>query len=428
MRVLVVGGGGREHALAWMCARSGRADALFAAPGNAGMAEVAAILDVAATDAGTLAGAVREHRIDFVVVGPDAALEAGVADACAAAGALVFGPTKAAARIESSKVFAKQLMDDAGIATARWVAGPAADRRVLLDFARQRGGKVAVKADGLALGKGVTVCDSVSTAEEALAACFDDRKHGQAGDVVLVEELLAGREVSVFALCDGTRAVLLPPAADYKRAFDGDLGPNTGGMGAYCPPLDVDADALLDSVAADVVSPCLTALRDRGTPFRGCLYVGLMLTADGPRVLEFNARFGDPETQALLPVLDAPRFVDLMITAARGELPADGQLPASAAGVTVVAAGRDYPASSASGLAIAMPGKQPDGTVIFHAGTARDSHGTLRTSGGRVLAVSATGADLASARSAAYELIGQVRFDGMRYRRDIAAPASQGGQ
>jgi phosphoribosylamine---glycine ligase len=424
MQVLVVGGGGREHALTWMCARSGRADALFAAPGNAGMAEHATILDIAATDAQALAGAVRQHRIDFVIIGPDAALEAGVADACAGAGASVFGPTRAAARIESSKVFAKQLMDDAGIPTAPWVAGTSADRHSLLEYARAREGQVAVKADGLALGKGVTVCHTVTAAENALISCFDDRKHGPAGDVVIVENLLTGRELSVFAICDGTHARLLPPACDYKRAFDGDQGPNTGGMGSYCPPMGVDADALLDSVSADIVTPCLTALRKRGSPFRGCLYVNLMLTAAGPKVLEFNARFGDPETQVLMPLLEAPQLMDLMAAAARGELDADGRVIAPAAGATVVAVCRDYPASASYGTAIALPPRLPESTVIFHAGTTRDAQGTLRTSGGRVLAVTAIADDLAAARSSAYELIEQVHFDGMRYRRDIAAPVS----
>lgn len=424
MRVFVVGGGGREHALTWMCARSGRADALFAAPGNAGMAEHATVLDIAATDAQALADAVRQYRIDLVIIGPDAALAAGVADACAAAGALAFGPTRAAARIESSKVFAKQLMDEAGIPTARWVAGTSADRQSLMDFARARQGKVAVKANGLALGKGVTVCHSVSAAENALISCFDDRQHGPAGDVVIVEELLTGRELSVFAICDGTHARLLPPACDYKRAFDGDQGPNTGGMGSYCPSMDVAADALLDSVSADIVTPCLTALRRRGTPFRGCLYVGLMLTAAGPHVLEFNARFGDPETQVLMPLLDAPQLFELVTGAARGELNADGRVTAGAAGLTVVAVCRDYPAPATYGAVIDLPSQLPGSTVIFHAGTTRDAEGTLRTSGGRVLAVSATGADLAAARASAYEAIGRVHFDGMRYRSDIAAPIS----
>jgi phosphoribosylamine---glycine ligase len=424
MRILVVGGGGREHALTWMCARSGRADALFAAPGNAGMAEHATLLGIAATDAQALADAVRQHRIDFVIIGPDAALEAGVADTCAAAGALVFGPTRAAARIESSKVFAKQLMDDVRIPTARWVAGTSAGRQPLIDFARARQGKVAVKADGLALGKGVTVCHSVSAAENALISCFDDRKHGSAGDTVIVEELLIGRELSVFAICDGTHARLLPLACDYKRAFDGDQGPNTGGMGSYCPPMGVAADALLDSVSADIITPCLTALRERGTPFRGCLYVNLMLTAAGPNVLEFNARFGDPETQVLMPLLEAPQLIDLMTGAARGELNVDGRVAARAAGMTVVAVCREYPAAATYGAAIDLPSQLPESTVIFHAGTKRDAEGTLRTSGGRVLAVSATGVDLTAARTSAYELIGRVHFDGMRYRHDIAAPIS----
>jgi phosphoribosylamine--glycine ligase len=432
MRVLVVGAGGREHALTWMCARSGRASQLFAAPGNAGMAELAEILPIAATDAQALAAAVREHQIDLVIVGPDAALEAGVADTCANAGAAVFGPTQAAARIESSKLFAKQLMDEAGIATARWLAGSPADRQELIEFARARDGRIAVKADGLALGKGVSICDSMSAVEAALAACFDERKHGLAGDVVIVEELLAGREVSVFAICDGTRAWLLPPASDYKRAFDGDLGPNTGGMGSYSPPTGVAASSLLDEVANAVIGPCLKALRDRGTPFRGCLYAGLMLTADGPQVIEFNARFGDPETQVLLPMVDPAQLFDLIAAAAHGELAADGRVPPlsdAAAGVTVVAASRDYPAASTYGAAIELPAHadQPENAVIFHAGTKRDAQGALCTSGGRVLAVTATGTGLAEARSAAYELIGQVTFEGMRYRRDIAAAPETAG-
>jgi phosphoribosylamine--glycine ligase len=233
--------------------------------------------------------------------------------------------------------------------------------------------------------------------------------------------------VSVFAICDGTRARLLPPACDYKRAFDGDLGPNTGGMGSYSPPMNEPVDPLLDSVANDIVAPCLTALRERGIPFRGCLYVGLMLTATGPQVIEFNARFGDPETQALLPMVDATQLFDLLVASAQGELGSSGQVPAvSAAGVTVIAASRDYPASSAYGAAIDIPARCPADTVIFHAGTTRDSDGTLRTAGGRVLAVTATGTDLAAARARAYDLLGQVRFDGMRYRRDIAAPESSG--
>ena len=406
-----------------MCARAGRASKLFAAPGNAGMAELAEILPIAATDTTALAGAVREHQLDLVIVGPDAALEAGVADSCAAAGALVFGPTQAAAQIESSKLFAKQLMDEAGIATARWRAGGPDDRQELIEFSKARDGRVAVKADGLALGKGVTVCDSMNAVDGALAACFDERKHGHAGDTVIVEELLTGPEVSVFAICDGTRAWLLPPACDYKRAFDGDLGPNTGGMGSYSPPMGEPVDPLLDSVAKDIVAPCLTALRERGIPFRGCLYVGLMLTATGPQVIEFNARFGDPETQALLPMVDATQLFDLLVASAQGELGSSGQVPAvSAAGVTVIAASRDYPASSPYGAAIDLPARCPADTVIFQAGTTRDGDGALRTSGGRVLAVTATGTDLAAARTRAYNVLGQVRFDGMRYRRDIAAP------
>ena len=386
-------------------------------------------LSVDATDAAGLARVVAEHQIDLVIVGPDAALAAGVTDACLSAGAVVFGPTAAGARIETSKVFAKEIMDASSIPTAAWRAGTVATRDELRDFAAALHGKCVVKADGLALGKGVVMCDDLATAELAITACLDDQRFGSAGERVVVEERLAGHEVSVFALCDGTRAHLLPMACDYKRAFDGDAGPNTGGMGAYTPPRELDGATLLDAVAQDVIQPCLDALAARDTPFRGCLYAGLMLTDDGLRVLEFNARFGDPETQALVMALDPGRFADLVIACAAGELLGNGREPQRRAAVAVVAAARGYPGAVTTGSPITLP--LPDGsdTMIFHAGTAWES-GTLLTAGGRVLAVAAAGDDVEVARERAYAVMDRVEFDGKRCRGDIGAakPVAYSGQ
>src|ERR1700693_1612581 len=321
VRVLIVGGGGREHALAWVCRRDAPDAEILVAPGNGGTAALAENVAVDVEDARAVARLAADRHVDLVVIGPDAAAAAGVADACVERGILVFGPSAAAARIESSKTFAKQVMDEAGIPTARWVAGGADDRRWLSDFVAEQRGACVVKADGLALGKGVLMCDSVEEAERALDACLGEMRFGDAGRQVVIKERLSGAEVSVFGLSDGRRVRLLVPARDHKRIFDGDRGPNTGGMGAIAPPPDIDAATFLAEVSRTVLSPCVDALRQRGTPFVGCLYAGLMLTAAGIRVLEFNARFGDPEAQAVLPLLDeaAP---DLFVQCARGEVEA----------------------------------------------------------------------------------------------------------
>jgi phosphoribosylamine--glycine ligase len=371
------------------------------------------------TDAGKVAGIAAENRADLVVVGPDAAAAAGVADACAQRGIAVFGPTAAAARIESSKSFAKGLMDDAGIPTARWISGTGADRRRLLIFIRELGGMCVVKADGLALGKGAVVCDSVAEAESALAACFDQGRFGGAGATVVVEERLAGPELSVLGLSDGTRLRVLLPARDHKRLHDGDIGPNTGGMGAVAPPPDADG-ALVDAVTAAVLQPCVDALRERGTPFVGCLYAGLLLTDSGPRVLEFNARFGDPEAQVLLPQLDEP-LIDLLSACARGSLEAGRAKSKAGASVGVVAAAAGYPAEVRTGDVITGLDAVDADVLVFHAGTRRHGDGALRTSGGRVLCVVATGDGVHAARRRAYENLACVRFDGMQFRSDIGA-------
>ncbi len=414
MRVLVVGSGGREHAIAWACARSPLVSRVFCAPGNAGTAEVATNLAVAESDPAGVVRAALECNVDLVVIGPDGAIAAGVADACAAAGVAVAGPSAAAGRIESSKSFAKELMDRAAIPTARWWAGD--DLELLSARAAELDGHCVVKADGLARGKGVTVCDSVAEARTAIAACLHGDRFGAAGRLVLVEERLEGPELSLFALSDGRHMHLLGAARDYKRALDGDLGPNTGGMGAVAPLLEL-APEVLEAYAAACVLPCIAALADAGTPFRGCLYAGLMLCSDGPGVIEYNARLGDPETQPLLSML-ADDVVELLAAVATGTL-ADGtaRLRAGVAvGVVVAAAG--YPDSPRLGDPISGLDTLPGDVLAFHAGTRRERSGPV-TSGGRVLTVVGSGQDIGEARARAYAGVARVSFHGAWSRRDI---------
>ena len=417
VRILIVGSGGREHALAWWCLR-GRDDVeLIVAPGNAGTAELAQNVLIDVTDAFGIARLAREREVDLVVIGPDASAAAGVADACVESGIAVFGPSAAAARIESSKTFAKELMDEAGIPTARWMAGGLQQWPRLRSFVRDLGGRCVVKADGLALGKGVTVCDDIDGAERALADCLQRGRFGAAGESVVVEERLSGRELSVFGISDGTRIRVLPSARDHKRAGDGDTGPNTGGMGAVSPAPDV-ADELVDNVAISVLQPCVDALRERGTPFVGCLYAGLMLTAQGARALEFNARFGDPEAQVVLPLVDESG-PDLLLDAATGHITPGRVRTAAASAVGVVAAADGYPGAPRTGDEITGLGDLSSGVLVFHAGIRRDADGTLRTAGGRVLCVMATAPDLESARATTYENLRRVHFAGMQFRHDI---------
>ena len=410
------GGGGREHALGWAWRRDDENAELWFAPGNGGTGELGTNLDIAADDAVTIAREAREGRVDLVVVGPDAALAAGVVDACAAVGIPCFGPTSAAARLESSKHFAKSVMHDAGVATADYVAVTAESLEVGRAFIRQHQGRCVIKADGLALGKGVQVCEGSDDAEAALRACVQQRRFAEAGDMALVEERLEGREVSVFAIADGRSCRMLGAACDYKRAFDGDKGPNTGGMGAYSPPAGLDLTELIENTRESVVKPVLAEMYRRRTPFRGCLYVGLMLTSEGARVLEFNARFGDPETQALLP-LTAESLPALLWSAARGELVGDVAVRMQAgASVCVVATTAPYPDGGGVGVPISLP----DGGagLLFHAGT-RAIDGHFEVAGGRVLNAVGLGETLGDARAAAYQLLEGVSFEGIRYRRDI---------
>ncbi|HSG13189.1 MAG TPA: phosphoribosylamine--glycine ligase [Gaiellaceae bacterium] len=398
MRVLVVGSGGREHALAWKLAQSPLLTELHAAPGNPGIARVADCHPVLADDLEGVLGLARSVSADLVVVGPEGPLVAGLADVLRRSGVPVFGPSRSAAAIEGSKSYAKDVMVAAGVATAARLSEARAP--------------CVVKADGLAAGKGVHVCRTAEDVETALGALSD-----LGGDVV-VEELLEGPEVSLFALCDGRAAIPLLPAQDFKRAFDGDAGPNTGGMGSYAPFPGLDA-AAREALADAVHRPVLAELERRGAPFVGLLFAGLMLTDDGPRVLEFNCRFGDPETQSVLPLLDGD-LLTALAAAAEGELAGVDVTAGPGAAVTVVLAAGDYPAGGDRGSPITgIEDCEATGALVFHAGTAVRGDG-LVTNGGRILGVTGLGPTIADARAAAYAGAGKIGWEGMRLRSDVA--------
>ena len=421
MRVLLVGSGGREHALAWALAASPLLRKLWVAPGNPGIAELAECVPIGAEDVPALVAFARDHAVGLVVPGPEAPLVAGLADALAAAGIRCCGPTAAAARLEASKSFANELCDEAGIPTARWEAFDDADTAI--DFIRRRGAPLVVKADGLAAGKGVVVAETEGEAEAAVAAMMREGEFGDAGARLLIEERLEGEELSAFALCDGTDAIWLGATRDYKRVGEGDTGPNTGGMGAISPPPEA-TDALAGTVMERIVQPVLAVLAARGTPFRGVLYAGLMLTADGAKVIEFNARWGDPECQALLPRLRSD-LLPALFAACDGELARFNLRWKPAATVAVVMAARGYPGAYPQGgeirgltQAAALPG-----VLVFHAGTRRDGE-RLVAAGGRVLTVVGSGPDLVGARARAYEGVAAIDWPDGFCRRDIGARAA----
>jgi phosphoribosylamine--glycine ligase len=421
MRVLLVGSGGREHALAWGLARSPSLGELHAAPGNPGIAALAECHDVAVGDLAGLTALADRVRADLVVIGPEAPLVAGLADRLAAAGIAAFGPSAGAAEIEGSKAFAKEVMAAAGVPTAPCTICDTVGAAQLA--IAEAGGRVVVKADGLAAGKGVTVCDDAAEAEQAVRECLVDGRFGGAGARVLIEQRLEGPELSMLALCDGEAVLPLAPARDYKRIADGDRGPNTGGMGCISPVPGADA-ALVEEIAETIHRPVIAELARRGVPFRGCLYAGLMLTADGPSVIEFNARWGDPETQVIVPRLDGDLLEALFLTAS-GRL-ADAALDVSPdACVSVVLAARGYPDAPERGAEITgiEDASEVDGVIVFHAGTARDDEGRPTVAGGRVLNVSGRGPDLAAARDRAYQAAELIAFDGMQLRSDIGEAA-----
>ena len=420
MRLLVVGSGGREHALAWKISQSPLVSALFAAPGNPGIGRLATLVPLEAGDVDGLAAFAVREKIDLVVVGPEAPLVAGLVDRLGDAGVPAFGPSAAAARIEGSKAFAKDVMIAAGIPTAAFATftEPAG----ALAWARARGGQVVVKADGLAAGKGVVVCGGVPEAEAAIQEILVKRVHGAAGATLLLEEKLAGPEASCIAFVDGERVRMLPAAQDHKRIFDGDRGPNTGGMGAFCPTPKVP-DALLAEIERTVLVPAVKELARRGHPFRGALYAGLMLTPAGPRVLEFNARLGDPETQPILMRLRGD-LVPALLAAARGDLSAIRLDVDPRAAVGVVVAAEGYPGQVTRGDAISgLDAPLEADQQIFQAGTVAGPGGQVVTAGGRVLTVCALGATHPEAMRRAYQAVGKVRFRGMQFRKDIGGSA-----
>ena len=422
MRVLVVGSGGREHALAWRLDRSPRVTEIFAAPGNSGTASLGTNLPNAETDIDGLVETAADLSIDLAVVGPEIPLSMGLSDRLSATGIPCFGPSRGAARLESSKSFARDVMDAAGVAGPEYRVFRTAS--AALAYAEHRNRPLVVKADGLAAGKGVAMCENLEAAKTAISLCMQDRMFGDAGETVVIEEWLRGPEVSVFGFTDGQNLSPVVAATDYKRVGEGDTGPNTGGMGSYGPPESWD-ETLAERIRREIMLPVIREMASRGSPYRGVLYCGLMLTDEGPRVLEFNCRLGDPETQAIMPRLMSDPM-DAMLACATGSL--DDVSPVEWSDrpvVAVVMVSGGYPGSYETGLEIhGLDGEGGDGKhdMVFHAGVrgAEDGSGRLLTGGGRVLACVGMGDSVADARNRAYRRAAVISFEGAYYRRDIA--------
>jgi phosphoribosylamine--glycine ligase len=420
MRVLIIGSGGREHALAWAISASPLLTELFVAPGNPGTASFATNVPLRTNDIAGLVNFAVAQKIDLVVPGPEAPLVAGLADALAAQHIACCGPSAAAAQLEGSKRFTKEIADAAGIPTAAWQAFTEAD--AAHDYVEAMGAPIVIKADGLAAGKGVVVATTLDEAHEAVTSIMEDKVHGAAGTEVVIEQCLVGEEISVFALCDGEDALYLGCAADHKRVGDGDTGPNTGGMGAISPP-PWAAQAIIDETMARIIRPALAEMAQRGMPFRGFLFAGLMVEADGPKLIEFNVRFGDPECETLLPLLRSD-ILPALVAATDGTLRHVDLRWRDAASATVVMCSKGYPGAYATGgeiFGLEEAGELPEVT-IFHAGTMADQGGIL-ANGGRVLAVNATGADLEEAVTRAYAAIDKIEWADGFCRRDIGRRA-----
>jgi phosphoribosylamine---glycine ligase len=416
LKVLVVGSGGREHALAWQLKREEPPLSLYAAPGNPGIAELATCVAVGASDIDALAAFVEREGIELTVIGPEAPLAAGVVDRFRERGLAVFGPTAAAARIESSKAFSKEVMLAAGVATARAERYTHAEGAIAA--ARRFGAPVVIKASGLAAGKGVVVAESMGDADHAIRMMLEGGGMGEAGREILIEEFMEGEELSLFVVTDGERAVPLVAAQDHKRLLEGDTGPNTGGMGAYAP-VSIATRELIERVMSEVIEPTLAEMRRRDCAFTGLLYAGLMIGEGAPRVVEFNCRFGDPETQAVLPVMSIePGLLELMSCVARGDRLPAARATASGFAVTTVVAAPGYPGEVRTGGTVELP-VPDDGVQIFHAGTSRSADGSLVASGGRVLAVTAVAGSHDEARRRSVAAAEAVGLEGKQLRRDI---------
>jgi phosphoribosylamine--glycine ligase len=416
VRLLVVGGGGREHALCWALRRENPDADIHAAPGNPGTASVATNLPIAADDLDRLADAGDMYGIDLTIIGPEAPLARGLADRLRAEGRAVFGPSAAAAQLESSKAFSKEVMRAAGIPTA--ASGTFTDLREALAYVDRHPEPLVVKASGLAAGKGAVVCATRTEAAATVRAMLEERQFGEAGSVVVIEAFLEGEEVSVLALTDGHEVELLPASQDHKRLLEGDQGPNTGGMGAYAP-VSVATPGLLERTRNEILLPTLAEMRRRGAPFQGVLYAGLMVTSAGdPSVVEFNCRFGDPETQVVLPLLDGG-LTDCLESIATGGGVSPLRVRTDAFAVTTVLAARGYPDAPERGAAITLPATLPDGVTIFHAGTRLDEQGVLRAHGGRVLNVTAVADSFTEACERSRAGADLIAFKGKVYRPDI---------
>lgn len=422
MKVLVVGGGGREHALAWKLASERGVEEVICAPGNPGTASLSRNVDVSVTDVHALAALAEREAVDLTIVGPELPLDRGITDLFESRGLRIFGPSRAAAQLECSKVFAKTFMARHGIPTARYRVcdDPQDAHRIVASG--ELGFPIVVKADGLAAGKGVVVAPDRTSADDAIRAAMEDRQFGDAGARVVLEECLIGPEVSFFALCDGSRASALMSAQDHKRVFDGDEGPNTGGMGAFAPSPLVD-DAMQRRIMREIVQPVVAGLAADGHPYRGFLYAGLMLTCDGPKVIEFNVRFGDPEAQVVIPMI-ADDLAPHLAAAADGALDTRRLAFRPERFVGVVVASRGYPASSENGVPIhgLDAAAAENDVLVFHAGTAKRDHAIV-TAGGRVLTIVGRGRDYSDAIARAYEGVSKISFSGMQHRRDIGQKA-----
>ena len=416
MRILLIGGGGREHALAWKLASSPRVTDIIAIPGNPGMASIARCVDMKTDDLQALAAFALAEQVDLTVVGPEVPLVAGLADVFKAHGLKVFGPSAAAARLEGSKAFAKDIMARYGIPTAAYFTTTSSE--AAKQYIREQGAPIVVKADGLAAGKGVVVAMTENEALQAVDMMMEDKAFGDAGSVLVLEEMMVGEETSLLAFCDGKTVKAMVSAQDHKRAYDGDKGPNTGGMGTYAPA-PVMTPKMVETAVKTVLEPMIAAMAAEGSPYQGCLYAGLMITDQGPRVVEFNARFGDPETQVVLPLLKSD-LAEILLACAEGRLDQQNIEWSDGAAVCVVMASGGYPGKYQSGLPITgLDVAEKQGAMVFHAGT-KAVDGTIVTAGGRVLGVTACGENIVAAQRAAYAAVDVIDFPGAYYRKDIA--------
>jgi phosphoribosylamine--glycine ligase len=418
MRLLIIGSGGREHSLGWKLAQSQMVKKIFSAPGNPGLSQLGECIDIKTTDNAGLADFALKNKIDLTVVGPDDCLASGVVDAFIQKGLKIFGPTQKASQIEASKAFSKDLMRKVNIPTADYAVFE--DHQKALDYLKGQKYPLVIKASGLALGKGVIICPSYEEARAAMHSVMVDKVFGASGNQVIIEEFLEGQEISVHAFCDGNQAALFPASQDHKQAFDGDLGPNTGGMGSYAPVGWVTSDMMAE-VENAIIKPALKALSDLGAPFQGCLFPGLIRTPQGFKVLEFNARFGDPETQSYVRLLESD-LAEILLSCAEGRLKPDEIKWSTQSAVCIVAASGGYPGNYQKGLEISgieEAQKEPD-IKIFQAGTALREK-KLVTAGGRVLGITAVGSNLKTALDNCYRAVSKIKFGGMQYRRDIGA-------